>query len=118
MTADFIGHSLMSAGMRHQAEMTRAGDRRTPSQTPTDMTPIHGSWPHDTNLILVCKGAVSRPPVSTKTGNDQQGRPLLHDLQVLQKNSVNIFLTAPYTHCVRISFFFFIFLLSPNVALL
>lgn len=85
------------------------------------MTPIHGSRPHDTNLILVCKGPVLRPPVFAKTGNDQKGRAFLRDLQVLQRNLMNIFLSAPYGHKFTVCdlpFFFFIFLLSLNVATL
>lgn len=104
MTADYIGYSLMSTGTRPSGWNDTGWWQADPSQTPADMSPIHSSWPHDTNLILVCKGPVWRPPVSTKTGNDQQGRSFLRDLQVLQKkNLMNIF---SFCSCERFIFFF------------
>lgn len=98
MTADYIGYSLMSVGTRPSGWNDTGWWQADPSPTPTDMTPIHSSRPHDTNLILVCKGPVLHPPVSTKRGNDQQGRPFLCDSQVFQRNLMSIFIFVPWVH--------------------
>lgn len=102
MTADYIGYSLMSMGTRPSGWNDTGWWQADPLQTPTDITPIHSTWSHDTNLILVCKGPVLCPPVFTKTENDQQGRPFFLLL----------------IHIVWDFFFLFpFFLLSLNVAL-
>lgn len=60
-----------------------------------------------------------RPPVSTKTGNDQQGRPFLRDSQVLQKNPNEYFsfLLGDFLFFFPSFYFFSFFLLSLNIAL-
>lgn len=61
MTSDYINYSAMSAGTRQAG-----GDSRTPRRHPPTRSPFTAAGPHDTNLILVCKGLVLRPPVTLK----------------------------------------------------
>lgn len=97
-------------GRGHQAEMTLGGDRRTPRRHPPTWLPFTAAGPMTLIWFWSVKGLFFPHQSHAKTGNDQQGRPFLCDLQVLQKNLMNFYffslLECIYRHKSSVCLFF------------